>query len=150
MSCTITYKGQKYSEEQFKDYFINNKQEFTTSIAKNKDVMDSFKRKMEGKYNYSAIYCLRNTIDDRCYVGSAKKLNYRLWNHKHKLIKGTHANKHLQNFVNKYGIDSVYFEVLEKIDSNIIEREQYWIDTLKPVFNIFLKIQQHIVDLYFA
>ena len=48
MSCIITYKGQKYSEEQFKEYFINNKQEFTTSIAKNKDVIDSFKRKMEG------------------------------------------------------------------------------------------------------
>ena len=48
MSCIITYKGQKYSEEQFKEYFINNKQEFTTSIIKNKDVIDSFKRKMEG------------------------------------------------------------------------------------------------------
>ena len=46
--CIITYKGQKYSEEQFKEYFINNKQEFATSIAKNKDVIDSFKRKMEG------------------------------------------------------------------------------------------------------
>lgn len=47
MSCIITYKGKKYSEEQFKEYFINNKQEFATSIAKNKDVIDSFKRKME-------------------------------------------------------------------------------------------------------
>ena len=46
--CIITYKGKKYSEEQFKEYFINNKQEFATSIAKNKDVIDSFKRKMEG------------------------------------------------------------------------------------------------------
>lgn len=92
--------------------------------------------KIEGKYNYSAIYCLRNTIDDKCYIGSAKKLNYRLWNHRHKLIKGTHANKHLQNFVNKYGIDSIYFEVLEKVENNIIEREQFWIDALKPTFNI--------------
>ena len=48
MSCIITYKGQKYSEKQFKEYFINNKQEFVTSISKNKDVIDSFKRKMEG------------------------------------------------------------------------------------------------------
>lgn len=46
--CIITYKGKKYSEEQFKEYFINNKQEFATSIARNKDVIDSFKRKMEG------------------------------------------------------------------------------------------------------
>ena len=48
MSCIITYKGKKYSEEQFKEYFNNNKQEFVSSIAKNKNVIDSFKRKMKG------------------------------------------------------------------------------------------------------
>ena len=96
--------------------------------------------KIEGKYNYSGIYCLKNTIDNRCYVGSAQKLNYRLWNHKHKLIKGTHANNILQNFVNKYGIDSIYFEILEIVDViNLIEREQYYIDTLRPEFNILPK-----------
>jgi hypothetical protein len=47
MSCVITYKEKQYSEKQFKEYFINNKNEFVTSIIKNKDVMDSFKRKME-------------------------------------------------------------------------------------------------------
>ena len=92
---------------------------------------------IKGKYNYSGIYCLKNTIDDKCYVGSAQKLNYRLWNHKHKLVKGNHANNILQNFVNKYGIDKLYFEILERVDiDNLIEKEQYWIDTLKPQFNI--------------
>jgi hypothetical protein len=47
MSCIITYKGEQYSEENFKEYFINNKQEFATSITKNKDVINSFKIKME-------------------------------------------------------------------------------------------------------
>ncbi|NBW14635.1 MAG: hypothetical protein EBR82_42215, partial [Caulobacteraceae bacterium] len=47
MSCIITYKGKQYSEQQFKEYFINNKNEFATPISKNKDVIDSFKRKME-------------------------------------------------------------------------------------------------------
>lgn len=47
MSCIITYKGKQYSEENFKEYFINNKQEFATSITKNKDVINSFKIKME-------------------------------------------------------------------------------------------------------
>lgn len=96
--------------------------------------------KIEGKYNYSGIYCLKNTIDEKCYVGSAQKLNYRLWNHKHKLIKGTHANNILQNFVNKYSIDSIYFEILELVEiDNLIVREQYYIDTLRPAFNILPK-----------
>lgn len=96
---------------------------------------------IKGKYNYSAIYCLKNTINDKCYIGSAQKLNYRLWNHKHKLIKGSHANNILQNFVNKYGIDKIYFEVLEVIENvdDLITKEQYYIDKLKPSFNI-LKI----------
>ncbi len=95
---------------------------------------------IKGKYNYSGIYCLKNTIDDKCYVGSAQKLNYRLWNHKYKLLKGNHANNILQNFVNKYGIDKLYFEILETVDVNkLLEREQYYLDTLKPGFNI-LKI----------
>lgn len=37
------------SEEQFKEYFINNKQEFTTSIAKNKYVIEGFKDFVQGK-----------------------------------------------------------------------------------------------------
>ena len=64
MSCIITYKGKKYSEEQFKEYFINNKQEFATSIAKNKDVIDSFKRKMKGiDYVFSQSPKLANDIE---------------------------------------------------------------------------------------
>lgn len=96
--------------------------------------------KIPEKINYSGIYCIKNTINDKIYVGSAKKLNYRLWNHKHNLIKNKHANNILQNFVNKYGIDILYCEILEKVDElYLLEREQYYLDTLKPEFNI-LKI----------
>ena len=46
--------------------------------------------------NCSGIYCIKNTINDKIYIGSAQKLNYRLWNHRHKLAKNIHANKYLQ------------------------------------------------------
>ena len=48
MSCIITYKGNKYTQEQFKEYISSNKNEFSHIIASNKNVIDSFKRKMEG------------------------------------------------------------------------------------------------------
>jgi group I intron endonuclease len=87
--------------------------------------------------NTTGIYCIRNTIDDRCYIGSALKLCYRLWNHKHLLIKKKHHCKYLQNFVNKYGIDVLYIEILEKDipKETLISREQYYIDSLLPEFN---------------
>lgn len=101
---------------------------------------------IKGKFNYSGIYCLKNTVNDKCYIGSAQKLNYRLWNHKHKLIKGNHANKILQNFVNKYGINTLYFEILEKVEdiSSLLEREQYYLDKLAPEFNILKKAGSNI------
>lgn len=93
--------------------------------------------KIPKNINCSGIYCIKNTIDSRIYIGSAQKLNYRLWNHRHKLVKNIHANKHLQNFVNKYGIEVLYGEILERVEiENLIVREQYYIDTLKPEFNI--------------
>lgn len=48
MSCIITYNGNKYTQEQFKEYISSNKNEFSHIIASNKNVIDSFKRKMEG------------------------------------------------------------------------------------------------------
>lgn len=48
MSCVITYKGNKYTQEQFKEYISSNKNEFSHIIASNKNVIDSFKRKMKG------------------------------------------------------------------------------------------------------
>ena len=48
MNCIITYKGSKYTQEQFKEYISNHKNEFSHVIASNKNVIDSFKRKMEG------------------------------------------------------------------------------------------------------
>lgn len=47
MNCIITYKGNKYTQEQFKEYISSNKNEFSHIIASNKNVIDSFKRKMK-------------------------------------------------------------------------------------------------------
>lgn len=84
----------------------------------------------------SGIYKIANTIDGRCYIGSAVSLYNRYHVHKHRLTCGTHHSQHLQRFVNKYGLDAVIFEVIEICDvQDLLAREQYWIDTLSPTFN---------------
>jgi len=82
------------------------------------------------------IYKIENNINDKIYIGSAKKFNIRCNQHKHHLLKGTHHSIILQNFVNKYGFDSLSFKIIESNVINLIEREQFYIDTLKPYFNI--------------
>lgn len=77
---------------------------------------------------------------DKFYIGSSKNVDRRLKIHMRKLKTNKHENIKLQNFYNKYGCENVSFEILEltTIDT-LIEREQHYIDTLKPYFNIAKK-----------
>lgn len=47
MSCIITYKGNQYSEQEFKKYFNSNTSKFIKEIANSKNVIDSFKNKID-------------------------------------------------------------------------------------------------------
>lgn len=95
------------------------------------------------------VYKIENSINDKIYIGSSVKENIRTNQHIHHLKKGTHHNRPLQNFVNKYGIDKIKFVVLEKdlpIDMLII-REQYHIDLNKEnkiLFNIRMRAESMI------
>lgn len=93
--------------------------------------MDSIENK-----GFSGIYKIWNIVDDRCYIGSAISFYNRYHTHKFNLLRGTHHSSHLQRFVDKYGFESLVFEIIEYTDRDrLIEREQYYIDGLAPAFN---------------
>ena len=75
------------------------------------------------------IYKLFSNINKRLYIGSSSNLYARISNHFERLNKIEHTNIILQNHFNKYGKDSINFEIIEycKIEDLII-REQYWMD----------------------
>jgi len=87
------------------------------------------------------VYRIRNKITEDIYIGSAVKYDYRIWAHLSRLRKGTHHSKILQNAFNKYGESIFEFSVLEQVHDKqkLIEREQYYLDTLKPKYNISKK-----------
>lgn len=82
----------------------------------------------------SGIYKL--IINGCLYVGSAVNITKRLISHVNHLKRGTHCNIHLQRAFNKY--KSIDFEVIELVEnvSDLISREQYYIDLLYPRYNI--------------
>lgn len=85
----------------------------------------------------SGVYLIQSTRDDRIYVGSSVNIAKRFAGHLSDLRKKKHPNSKLQNFVNKYGIDFLEFYVLKRCSSDVlVDREQYYIDTLSPEFNI--------------
>lgn len=81
------------------------------------------------------IYLIRNSIDRRVYVGSSVDLRKRIQYHIQGLSKNKHHSRHLQRFVNKYGIKSLTFEIVEEIrevnKENIIKKEQIYLDFYK-------------------
>lgn len=84
----------------------------------------------------TGIYIIKNSINKKLYIGSSACIKDRWSRHKQDLIKNKHHSKPLQNFVNKYGIGTIYFEVIELCKKqDLLMREQYYIDTLNPYFN---------------
>ena len=87
----------------------------------------------------SGVYVICSILDNRVYVGSSCNIPRRFRCHISSLLRGTHHNKHLQRFVDKYGIKSLRFGILEVCVPKkhvLINREQYYLDLLKPKFNL--------------
>jgi group I intron endonuclease len=57
------------------------------------------------------VYCFKNTVNNKVYIGSAQCLNARINKH----LKARDSNPHLQNAIGHYGIDSfcITYQVLE-------------------------------------
>ena len=84
------------------------------------------------------IYKIKNLINNKCYIGSTTGLlKYRCITHRYHLRYNRHTNQHLQNSWNKYGENNFEFSIIELCQPDkCLDREQYYIDTLKPEYNI--------------
>ena len=78
------------------------------------------------------IYCIRNTLNDKRYIGRTKSFYRRchqyIYDFKNRSIG--HLNDYLYNAMLKYGLDSFVFEIVEHCEFSIQpDRELYWIKT---------------------
>lgn len=84
-----------------------------------------------------AVYKVTCLSNGRFYIGSSVNIRKRWSGHKNFLRKGIHDNAHLQRAWDKYGEDQFKFEIVEECSTNVLlEREQFYIDSLNPEFNI--------------
>jgi len=77
----------------------------------------------------SGIYQIRNILDNKVYIGSAKILKSRWTTHLWQLENNKHHNIHLQRAYNKYGKENFIFEILYRTNdiNELIEKENYFI-----------------------
>lgn len=78
------------------------------------------------------IYMILSLIDNKKYIGEAKAIYKRWWQHRMNLKFNRHSNQHLQRAYNKYGKDNFIFHIIEVIPNSDkkerLEREKYWIE----------------------
>lgn len=89
----------------------------------------------------SGIYWWVNVIDNKNYIGSSINLSRRFkeyYNYSH--ISKVRRNFPIHSALLEYGYSSFKLEILEYCEPNVlIEREQYYLDNLKPEYNVLKK-----------
>jgi group I intron endonuclease len=84
----------------------------------------------------SGIYKITNIVNGKFYIGSSEDVDNR-WKIEHvgNLRRNQHCNPKLQHSWNFHGGDKFSVEILEEVEPRkelLLEREQYYLDTLKP------------------
>lgn len=88
----------------------------------------------------SGVYGILNLFNDKIYIGSAARIKDRFSWHYRALEVYKHHNILLQRAWIKYGSDNFIFFVIERTSSNLLEREQYWLERFSShCYNLYFK-----------
>ena len=86
------------------------------------------------KNKISGVYKITNKLTGDFYIGSSKNIKQRWYRHKCSSSWKRLPNSKLYKAMAEFGLDIFLFNIIEETD-NLREREQYWIDQLKPSYN---------------
>ena len=82
------------------------------------------------------IYKITNTVTKDFYVGSSKNIKHRFENHKCPSTWKNYPNNPMYLDMQKYSVDKFEFEILAEVEpEQLKEKEQKFIETLKPTYN---------------
>ena len=82
------------------------------------------------------IYKITNTITGDFYIGSSKDVKRRWAAHKWPSRWKRYPNNQMYLDMQKYGVEKFVFEILTEVEpEELKEKEQQFIETLKPTYN---------------
>ena len=85
----------------------------------------------------TGIYMIRNKKDNKFYIGRTLNFRKRIISHRTELNNQIHHSFRLQRAWNKHKEENFEFVLIEECSKEIYrDREQFWIDLLKPDYNL--------------
>lgn len=107
--------------------------------------------KANTEYSFKAgIYRISCTANGKSYIGSSVNILERWREHISHLRAGAHHSIYLQRCYNKYGEDSIKFEVLailEEFNAELLRLVEYvYIEKLHPEFNTLVPVETNISE----
>ena len=82
------------------------------------------------------IYKIINTVTNDFYIGSSKNVKNRWMSHKKPSTWKRCTNNPMYQDMKKYGVDKFELQILEEAEvEQLKEKEQQFIETLKPIYN---------------
>jgi len=127
------YKKQYYQEniEYLKQY---DKQQYQENPERKKQIVKQFNSSIE-----PGVYMVKCLLNGNCYIGKSNKPYTRRVKHFsiHKSSKKTPTSPKLQADLKQLGKNAFVFGVIEHCnESQLLEREQYYITQYQPVYNV--------------
>ena len=94
------------------------------------------KSMLEDNREKSGIYMWNNKINNKTYIGSSQNLRVRILDYFDNHTLNSNGSL-IYKAILKYGYDNFTFQVLEYCPTqDLMEREQYYLDTVQPEYNI--------------
>lgn len=119
---------------------IANEKEKVTAVKIYDSALICKKEILEENKNKAGIYRFYNKLNGNFYIGSSKNLSNRFKSYFNlSYISRVKNNLTISRALIKYGYDNFRVEIFEYCDNSkemILNREQYYMDLLKPTYNI--------------
>lgn len=98
---------------------------------------DQVTKYMTNKSRSGVIYKITNLINGHFYIGSSQNFIKRYYTHINHIRTQKSSCTVLVRAVVKYGENNFKLEIIEECDTqNLLVREQYYLDTLLPHYNV--------------
>lgn len=120
-TCEIFKSEYHFKKDTFNCRCCMNKIE--KEKAEKKRIANRDRKRKQRENEPAGIYLIKNTSNDKEYIGKSSHINTRRVNHFSRLRKNAHKNKELQEDYNSYGEDCFEFSIIEKLENNPTEQE---------------------------